>query len=94
MYEFTVDYTDDRIRMFLKGGMFSSVGDGDLIFDVGGSFGAGSFGFYNFSQARVRYAGITQEEAPDLPPLPEPATLGMLSLGLLALGAVRGRRRG
>ena len=45
----------------------------------------GKFGFYNFSQGNVQYAGFTQEDDPTL--IPEPLTM----LGLtLAVGGLAG----
>ncbi|TGN41464.1 PEP-CTERM sorting domain-containing protein [Marinobacter confluentis] len=68
-----------------------------LQFDIDGSFQDGSFGFYNFSQPDVLYAGITEEEAPDPDPgngsdpkpVPTPASLGLMILGLLGLALKR-----
>ena len=58
-----------------------------------GTFADGSFGFYNYSQERVRYSALEQSVAP--PPtgtVPEPASLALVGLGLLAaVGA--GKRR-
>ena len=61
--------------------------------NVAGTFADGSFGFYNYSQERVRYSALEQSVAP--PPtgtVPEPASLALVGLGLLAaVGA--GKRR-
>ncbi|WP_349431031.1 putative Ig domain-containing protein [Methylomarinum sp. Ch1-1] len=46
-YQYELVYSDSRIVIRI---------DGETIFDVAGSFVPGKFGFYNYSQARVRYA--------------------------------------
>ncbi|MGR9099877.1 MAG: PKD domain-containing protein, partial [Gammaproteobacteria bacterium] len=46
-YQYELVYSADRIIIRI---------DGQTIFDVGGSFQPGKFGFYNLSQAQVRYA--------------------------------------
>lgn len=61
------------------------------------AFDNGSFGFYNYSQSNVLYAGITEDVAPDPDPpvvgVPEPGMLGLFGLGLVGVGALRRRRR-
>ncbi|MFK7915252.1 MAG: hypothetical protein AB8B93_15170 [Pseudomonadales bacterium] len=58
-------------------------------------FADGSFGFYNYSQSSVRYAGISEsividpDPDPDPNPVPGPAPLGLLLLGAAALQARR-----
>jgi hypothetical protein len=60
-------------------------------FNINGSFADGSFGFYNYSQANVEYAGITTAA---LPAIPEPASWAMLVAGFgLIGGTLRQRRR-
>ena len=62
-----------------------------LELSVAGSFSDGSFGFYNYSQANVRYAGITEEVIP--PTIPLPATLPLLAGAIAGVIGLR-RRRG
>ncbi|MCC6536471.1 MAG: PEP-CTERM sorting domain-containing protein [Bryobacterales bacterium] len=91
VYNFEILYQQNRIRVILSGGAF---GAGETIFDVAGTFPAGSFGFYNYSQQSVRYAGITEEDTP--PPVtgvPEPSTLGMAGLAAAGLTFLRRRRQ-
>lgn len=86
LYTFDLEYTSNNIKVFV---------DNILQLDVDGSFSDGRFGFYNYSQAQVEYAGITTEVLP--PPngaVPEPSTWAMLLLGFGAVGGVmRSRRR-
>ncbi|WP_433989438.1 hypothetical protein SuNHUV7_40550 (plasmid) [Pseudoseohaeicola sp. NH-UV-7] len=62
--------------------------DGVLELSVAGSFSDGSFGFYNFSQQGVRYAGLQEEIAPPVNgvvPLPAGLPLILTALGVLGL---------
>jgi tetratricopeptide (TPR) repeat protein len=52
-HEFQLAYSQDRVRISI---------DGEQIFDVAGDFPAGRFGFYNYSQAGVRYTGFTRSD--------------------------------
>ncbi len=68
--------------------------DGNLEIDIdagGTPFADGGFGFYNFSQSGVRYAGIGEEVLPPVVPLP--AGLPILLSALGAFGFVASRRR-
>ncbi len=90
-YSFEILYQSNRVRVDVTGGAFATA---TTVLDVAGSFPAGSFGFYNFSQANVTYSGFTLEELP--PPvvaIPEPASYAMLALGLTAVGWAARRRR-
>lgn len=62
-YEFELVFTSTQIRVWLKGGT-GPYQAGKVVFDVTGSFQGGRFGFYNFSQASVRYSSFTLNEAP------------------------------
>jgi hypothetical protein len=50
-HEFELTYNRDRVQISI---------DGKQIFDVKGKFAPGRFGFYNFSQAEVRYFGFAK----------------------------------
>lgn len=85
-YDFTIVYQAGRVTVAIAGGAF---GSGATVLDVSGSFPAGAFGFYNYSQASVRYSGLTSELTP---PVPEPTTWALWAAGLAVLG-LRGARR-
>ncbi len=84
-YDFDLIYTDSLVEVYV---------DGALELSLTGSFSDGRFGFYNYSQANVLYAGITNEV---LPPstgaVPEPASWAMMIAGFGLAGAAL-RRRG
>ena len=80
-YTFELTFTDSLIEVYV---------DNVLEISYGGSFTDGAFGFYNYSQANVEYAGIT---ADPLPGVPLPASLPLLLAGFGALGLARRRRK-
>lgn len=86
LYTFDIEYTASNLRVFV---------DGVLQVDIDGSFTDGRFGFYNYSQAGVEYAGITTAVLP--PPtgaVPEPATWAMMILGFgFVGGAIRAAKK-
>lgn len=79
-YEFTLTYETDRIQIAIQDidtGAPPAFAAQETIFDVnftdldaalqtelGGSFQSGRFGFYNYSQADVRYEGFTEDSNP------------------------------
>jgi hypothetical protein len=56
---------------------------------IAGTFGNGSFGFYNFSQANVLYAGIEEREAPPIGAVPIPAAAFLFAPALLGFMGLR-----
>lgn len=81
-YEFELAFTSTAIQVKV---------DGVTELSFFGDFTDGSFGFYNYSQSNVRYAGITETVAPpiDPSPVPLPAGLPLLALGLGGLALAR-----
>lgn len=81
-YSFELEYTSTNVKVFV---------DGTLELDLNGSFSDGRFGFYNYSQQNVTYAGITTEQLPG--GVPEPATWAMMLMGFFGLGATMRSRK-
>ena len=87
-----LDYTDYQFHLAFFPGTFQiEVKQGATVLESWSvdddTYVYGQFGFYNFSQGSVRYAGFTREDDPPPPPvIPEPITIlaTVLSLGGIA----------
>lgn len=85
-YLFDIIFNANNIQVFV---------DGVQQFNISGTFENGSFGFYNFSQENVRYAGIEEDIAPPTNPpmtLAEPGTFGLFFAGLSGFVLARRKR--
>ncbi len=82
-YEFDLIFTSSLVEVFV---------DSVKELSISGSFNDGSFGFYNYSQASVLYAGITQVAAPTTT-VPEPMSIMLLGLGLVGIFASKRKNR-
>lgn len=94
-YGFKLTYLTNRIIIEVAG-TDRSGGALGTIFDVTpddvagvSSFAAGRFGFYNYSQSNVRYAGFTETAVPPQVPLPAALPLAAAGFGLLLAMARR-----
>jgi hypothetical protein len=77
VYTFTMSYFSTRITVTVDGGVFEQEEIFDLApADVGlAAFPSGRFGFYNYSQQQVRYAGFTAATSTETSPTRTPFTL-------------------
>lgn len=98
-YTFNIVFTSTLISVVVNGLQEISITPADV--PGVSSFTDGSFGFYNYSQAQVLYAGITEidctatPDAPECQPgavIPSPATLALLGIGLAGLGWARRKK--
>ena len=80
-YEFTFDFGPNDLEVFV---------DSVKELDITGSFNNGSFGFYNFSQAGVTYAGFEQDQGSFVP---VPAAAWLFGSGLIGLVGVARRKK-
>ena len=62
--------------------------DSFTVFDA--TYGAGQFGFYNFSEDSVTYSGFTADQ---ITPVPEPSSLFVFSTALIGAAGFAARRR-
>jgi hypothetical protein len=82
-YAFDLLFTTENVRVVV---------DGVEQFNINGNFSNGAFGFYNYSQPGVTYAGLTQARIPGAA-VPEPESWAMLIAGFGLVGGVMRRRR-
>ena len=89
LYDFHLDFNlvPGEIHIVVKQGV-TTLWDTTL---NDATFTGGQFGFYNYSQQNVRYAGF--EQTGGVPVVPEPETYALMLAGLGALGVVARRRR-
>ncbi|MGI0115227.1 PEP-CTERM sorting domain-containing protein [Zooshikella sp. RANM57] len=89
-YTFDIIFTSSLIEVLVDDVLEFSITPGDAGLT---EFDNGSFGFYNYSQGNVRYAGITEDVVPDPDPdptpVPVPSTLAIFLLGLFGAGLAR-----
>ncbi len=79
IYNFELTFQTNLLEIVIDGGDFNN----QTIFSMAGSYTAGSFGFYNFSQAGVRYAAITEDVAPLR--MTEPSSIVLLFVAIAGL---------
>ncbi len=82
-YAFDLIFTSTLIEVFVNGNKELS---------ISGVFDNGSFGFYNYSQANVRYAGIEETVVPPSA-VPIPAAGWLLGSALMGLVGMRRKQK-
>lgn len=93
------DFTDYTFRLNFQPGQFEiTILEGNNILEnwlvEDDTYTSGQFGFYNLSQSNVLYSGFTLDnDPPDIEtvPVPVPASLALMSVGLLGLWKTRKR---
>lgn len=85
------DNTEYKFDLVFQQNLVEVYVDDVLELSVNGTFADGGFGFYNYSQANVRYAGIQQNVAPEIP-LPAGMVLMASAIGMAGLIARKRRR--
>jgi hypothetical protein len=82
-YSFDLIFTSTQIQVSVN----------DIVqLSINGLFNNGSFGFYNFSQTNVLYAGIEERTAPPIGEVPVPAAVFMFAPALLGFLGLRRRK--
>jgi hypothetical protein len=91
LYDFFLDFntTPGQFTVVVKQGA-TTLWDQTV---VDSTFTSGQFGFYNNSQAPVRYAGFEREGGEEPEPVPAPTALSLVAVGLAGLTAAAKRRR-
>lgn len=90
-YLFDLVFTSTIIQVYVDGALEIDVTASDFGLTT---FDDGSFGFYNYSQPNVLYAGIEEKTAGEVNPdlaVSAPGALALLLAGLVAVGASRRR---
>lgn len=82
-YKFDLTFTDSLIEVFV---------DDVLEISYSGNFTDGAYGFYNYSQGPVTYAGVSNAVLPPVNAVPLPAGLPLLLAGLGVFGLLRRAR--
>lgn len=76
IYNFDLVFTDSLIQVYV---------DDVLEINYAGTFTDGAFGFYNYSQGSVRYAGLTTQDSNNFTEASAPGSLLLFSLAMLSL---------
>ena len=79
------DLTDYTFELVFTPSLIQVKVNGNLEISHAGAFLDGGFGFYNYSQSTVLYAGIEEDPAPGIVPLPAGFPLLLGALGILGL---------
>jgi hypothetical protein len=91
-YSFHLDFNLTSlgdIRIIVKDGS-ATLWDVSL---VDTTFSSGQFGFYNYSQQAVTYAGFEQTGGVIVDPVPEPTTLLLFGTGLAGIAGMCRRKK-